>query len=233
MIASSSRYKSVVVYVLYGVYTQIFDSFLRDPKGRACDVCRIGRCSVTPWIQHSLAETCSNFNTCYQLYFILLSAFVGGHNDSGVLVLTLYSLVRGVTSVLDLEIFVQPWRRRQHSPPKRGVYIQYHTVSKPRSWSNNPCRSNHKNSIRRSWSFPFLEESVPARINCLFCDDVFVLCEWYYKGRGWKWGRKKKDIRELRWDGRDGLQHNICNIFIFLPHVLRARVIICMETEVA
>jgi len=47
-------------------------------------------------------------NTSYELYFIALSASVGGNTDCGVLGLVPYSLVRGLTSMADLKLFLPP-----------------------------------------------------------------------------------------------------------------------------
>jgi hypothetical protein len=57
---------------------------------------------------HPSAEACISVNTCYEVYFIALSISVGGDTDCGVLSLAPCSLVRGLTSMSDLELFLRP-----------------------------------------------------------------------------------------------------------------------------
>ena len=131
--------KSAVVYDLYGVYLQTSASILLDPRASlpdgSCVACRIGRRYLTPCGWHHNAEACMSCNTCYEMCFNELSASVCGDTDCSVLGLAPCSLVRGLTSMSDLENFSRPWRCGQYMPPKRVIYLQYHTVSRPRPQS--------------------------------------------------------------------------------------------------
>lgn len=136
----------------------------------------------------------------------------------------------------------QNWNYSFHPEDVRSIFLRnvISTYSNTRCHDsdhnlNNLCVKNQQTAIRRSWFlfFPFCEESVPESISFLFC--AIFLCEWYYKGKGWKWGRKEKDIKELRWDGRQREPAvAISVIFSYMCCMfLRARLITCIQTEVA